>query len=1378
MSGVMVMSVRLRWWARWTVPFLLIASVLAISGTANAASPCVDSSPVGTYTMRVCFTAPATGTQLVGNQPVTATITVVSGTSPGVQRMVFYLDGQYLLTDYQAPYAFTLPSPKFLDGAHQLGVEGMLRDASVTTRATVDLTFANGVTTPPVNTNTRSATPGTQPAPGTAFTVAAVGDGASGEAAETDVTNLIASWNPNLVMYLGDVYEKGTSTEFYNWYRPEATAGTFYGRFRSITNPVIGNHEYENGQAGGYFDYWDNIPHYYSVNTHGWHVIELDANSQLGQTMPGTAQYDWLVNDLNHNTQPCTVVTYHQPIYNIGQEPAAVSMSAIWSLLAQRGVDLVLNGHDHTYQRWTPMDGSGNPSASGITELVDGTGGHGSGSFVTTDARMLASSALPGAMQLTFNAAGAGYRFVTTTGQTLDSGSVKCNPGAADTSAPSAPTGLAAVGTYKTQVDMSWTASLDNVGITGYRIFRDGSLLTTVGSQTTYSDTTVAPGSTHAYTVRAIDAAGNASAASATATATTPTIAVLFHDGFESGNLSSWTNPAPTNNPVNNGLAISQSPVLSGSYAARATSTGLGASAWRTVNPTETNLYYEARFNAASHNTSVNLLRFRANNTSGSSIATLGLSSTNKLTIRNDAGAAPASVTGTTTASPGNWHTAQLHVSLNGTSSLTEVWLDGAPAPELTRTWDLGTNPIGRVELGDPGSATSTKTFDVSFDDVAFDREFIGDITPPTAATNLTATAHSGLEVDLSWTPGTDDVAVSGYDLYRNGQLVTSIPAGSGYADKTVAPLTGYTYQLISKDAVGNTSGFSNPAAVSTGDAFSDGFESGDLSKWTSAPGMTVQQSDVDSGGWAAQATSNGTAGASAQVTLDATPGELSYRVRFKLRSQGAGSVSLVRMRTATSSPIGSAFVSSTGKLGFRNDTTGATTTSTQTVTLGAWHELQLHLNVAGATSQVDTLLDGVSAVSQVDTLGTTPIGRLELGDPSTGRSFDAVFDNVLVDPVFGSDTSAPTAPGSLHTTAVLTNEIDLAWTAATDNVGVTGYRVYRNAVAVADLPGTAVAFANNGLTASTGYTYTVTALDGAGHESAPSNAVTATTTSGADTTAPTAPTTVTATAMADTQVNVVWNAGTDNVGVTGYRIFRNGSATQLAQVSGTTLTYSDSTASPDSTVGYTVRSVDAALNVSPLSPSASAVTAAFTDGFETGNFTRWTTNSGLTAQQTTIDTGAWAAQAQSTTNAARYASKTLPTARTNLYYRQRIRIISNTTATVNVLRLRTSTGGNIVSLTYNSSRQLGYHDDVSNTTRSSTTALSLNTWYEVKVHVVITGASSQIEVWLNGTKITTLSRTDNFGTTGVGQVVAGDTATGHNYNLAIDNVWASTQAN
>src|SRR6266536_1438197 len=462
--------------ARFMLPAIplmsaVIVPVASAAPAAAATSACLASAPAGaSYIATVCIVTPAEGATVTGDATVTAGINF-SGTSPGVQRMIFFLDGQYLLTDYAGPYQFTLSSAGYVDGAHVLSVEGMLRDTFVTQPASVDLTFNNGVSTPPVNTNSFTPAPGIAPAPGQPFVLAAAGDGAGGEPAEFSTTDQIASWNPNLFLYLGDVYEKGSPAEFQNWYG--ATDG--YGRFRAISDPAIGNHEYTAGQAAGYFDYWDNVPHYYSFNTpNGWHIISLDSNgsSDFGQTAPGSPQYNWLQADLQANAAKCTIAYWHHPLYNIGQEGASTRMQDIWTLLMNQGVHLVLNGHDHTYQRWAPMDAFGNVTSSGITELVAGTGGHAIGTFVTSDPHVQASATQFGALRLELNTSGSQWQFITTDGTVLDSGAVPCSPTKVDTVNPSAPTNLVANPVQKNEIDLSWNESIDNVGVTQYEVWR------------------------------------------------------------------------------------------------------------------------------------------------------------------------------------------------------------------------------------------------------------------------------------------------------------------------------------------------------------------------------------------------------------------------------------------------------------------------------------------------------------------------------------------------------------------------------------------------------------------------------------------------------------------------------------------------------------------------------------------------------------------------------------------------------------------------------------------------------------------------------------------------------------------------------------------
>ena len=414
---------------------LIIIGLLSVFGVGtpvqivSALSNCVASGPAsGAYTATVCFSSP-TNTTLTGNVVVTATVSV-TGTNPGVQRMTFYLDGANLLTDYQSPYTFTLPSARWVDGNHAIAVAATMRDAFVTTQSVMATTFLNGITTPPVNQNSFTPALGTNPGSGSPLVVAAVGDGASGETNETSVVNLISSWNPNLFLFLGDVYEKGLITEFYNWYGNTQN----YGLFRAITDPTIGNHEYENGVAPGYFDYWDNIPNYYSFNSGGWHFISLNANSQFNQFSPTKAQYQWLAQDLATITTACTLVYWHQPLYNIGGEPPQTQMQQIWTLLAQSGkVDIVLNGHDHDYQRWVPLNGSGLSDPNGITEFVVGAGGHGVQTFTKTDsriARAFDSTANPkpyGALRLKLFSTSAGFDYINIAGTILDTGTINCH---------------------------------------------------------------------------------------------------------------------------------------------------------------------------------------------------------------------------------------------------------------------------------------------------------------------------------------------------------------------------------------------------------------------------------------------------------------------------------------------------------------------------------------------------------------------------------------------------------------------------------------------------------------------------------------------------------------------------------------------------------------------------------------------------------------------------------------------------------------------------------------------------------------------------------------------------------------------------------------
>jgi len=186
-------------------------------------------------------------------------------------------------------------------------------------------------------------------------------------------------------------------------------------------------------------------------------------------------------------------------------------------------------------------------------------------------------------------------------------------------------------------------------------------------------------------------------------------------------------------------------------------------------------------------------------------------------------------------------------------------------------------------------------------------------------------------------------------------------------------------------------------------------------------------------------------------------------------------------------------------------------------------------------------------------------------------------------------DTVTPSTSTGLTATAVSASRINLSWVSAMDNVGVTGYRIFRNG-SLLDTVGNVTTYANTGLAASTTYSYAVRALDAAGNVSLLSSSASATTQAAADTTPPSTPAGLVATAVSASQINLSWSASTDNVAVTGYRVFRDGA---LLTTVGNVTTYASTGLTASTTYSYAVRALDAAGNVSGQSSSASATTQA-----------------------------------------------------------------------------------------------------------------------------------------------------------------------------------------
>jgi chitodextrinase len=233
------------------------------------------------------------------------------------------------------------------------------------------------------------------------------------------------------------------------------------------------------------------------------------------------------------------------------------------------------------------------------------------------------------------------------------------------------------------------------------------------------------------------------------------------------------------------------------------------------------------------------------------------------------------------------------------------------------------------------------------------------------------------------------------------------------------------------------------------------------------------------------------------------------------------------------------------------------------------------------------------------------------------GSDFEAVDESsLMVNPdsgearQTGADSDPPTAPSNLTASVLSSSQVNLHWNASSDNVGVAGYRIYRNDTRVGTATGTS--YQDTGLTAGTSYRYRSVAYDAAGNTSPASNEVSATTLPAADTKRPTVPSGVKAVVASSYGIDLSWTPSTDNVGVTGYRIYRNGSLITTAA----TVSYGDGGLSPATAYTYKISAFDAAGNVSAMSTAITRTTwPKPSTRFQAGNRTKTTRSANVRSE-------------------------------------------------------------------------------------------------------------------------------------------------------------------
>jgi len=270
-------------------------------------------------------------------------------------------------------------------------------------------------------TRTRTPTPSSTSSSGNAVLVGA-GDISTCSNNNDEATAKLLDGISGTVFTAGDnAYDSGTITEYTNCYDPT------WGRHKARTKPSPGNHEYQTSGASGYFQYFNNVSPYYAYNLGAWRIYAL--NSQI-DVSSSSAQATWLQSDLAANPKLCVLAYWHEPRWSSGSEHGSNSgLQAIWQILYNAGADLVINGHDHDYERFAEMNASGSAVSSGLREIVAGTGGMSLYSFTTPlSASQVRNSSTFGVLKLTLHASSYDWQFVPIAGSTFtDSGSSNCH---------------------------------------------------------------------------------------------------------------------------------------------------------------------------------------------------------------------------------------------------------------------------------------------------------------------------------------------------------------------------------------------------------------------------------------------------------------------------------------------------------------------------------------------------------------------------------------------------------------------------------------------------------------------------------------------------------------------------------------------------------------------------------------------------------------------------------------------------------------------------------------------------------------------------------------------------------------------------------------
>jgi hypothetical protein len=256
------------------------------------------------------------------------------------------------------------------------------------------------------------------------------GDIASCDSTGDEATAALLDRSFGSLLTLGDnAYPGGTPTDFQSCYEPS------WGRHKARTRPVVGNHEYRDGNAAGYYAYFGAVAGaptqgWYSYDLGGWHVVVLNSNCrEIGGCTRSSPQGLWLEADLAADPRDCTLAAWHHPRFSSGSKHGSSTATRdLYDIAHEHGVDVILTGHDHNYERFAPQDAFGVADASAPRQFVVGSGGASLRDMGDIEPNSVTSAGrVYGVLELTLHDASYDWRFLPAAGHTYtDSGSASC----------------------------------------------------------------------------------------------------------------------------------------------------------------------------------------------------------------------------------------------------------------------------------------------------------------------------------------------------------------------------------------------------------------------------------------------------------------------------------------------------------------------------------------------------------------------------------------------------------------------------------------------------------------------------------------------------------------------------------------------------------------------------------------------------------------------------------------------------------------------------------------------------------------------------------------------------------------------------------------